>query len=85
MAKAKEKEKVKEKGKEKTKERTKEKVVVKSLPTKKIRRRDQVKKGPHGGVQVVLIDDVVHVGKQGQIVEVKSGYGLDLASERKAR
>lgn len=43
-------------------------------PAKKVRQRDQVKKGPHHGVQVVLLDDVLHVGKQGQIVEVKPGY-----------
>src|SRR6188768_673918 len=43
-------------------------------PKKKIRRRNQVKKGPHGGTIVVLVNDLAHVGKQGEIVEVKPGY-----------
>src|SRR5262245_5068394 len=43
----------------------------KAPPTKKVRVRQQVAKGPHGGVRVVLAEDVTHVGKQGQVVEVK--------------
>src|SRR5258707_6769404 len=43
-------------------------------PKKKIRRRNQVKKGAHGGTVVVLVNDLTHVGKQGEIVEVKPGY-----------
>jgi len=43
-------------------------------PKKKIRKRKQVKKGPHGGTLVVLVNDLVHVGKQGDLVEVKPGY-----------
>lgn len=31
-------------------------------------------RGPHGGVQLLLIQSVDHLGKQGDIVEVKSGY-----------
>jgi large subunit ribosomal protein L9 len=40
-----------------------------------IRRRNQVLKGPHGGMQLLLTDDVPHLGKQGDLVEVKHGYG----------
>ena len=49
---------------------------VKTLnqPKKKIRKRKQVKKGPHGGTIVVLVNDMAHVGKQGEIVEVKPGF-----------
>ncbi|QEL15272.1 50S ribosomal protein L9 [Limnoglobus roseus] len=47
----------------------------KKLPTKKIRQRNQVLKGTHGGMQLVLIEDVTHLGKQGDLVEVKAGYG----------
>ena len=49
---------------------------VKTLnqPKKKIRKRKQVKKGPHGGTVVVLVNDMAHVGKQGEIVEVKPGF-----------
>lgn len=42
------------------------------MPTKK---RNQVLKGKHGGMQLVLTEDVPHLGKQGDLVEVKAGYG----------
>src|SRR6266446_5669896 len=42
------------------------------MPQKK---RNQVLKGKHGGMQLVLTEDVTHLGKQGDLVEVKSGYG----------
>src|SRR5215218_9684161 len=63
----------------KTKEATKggkskAKAETKALPTKKVRQRQQVNKGPHGGTRVVLVEDVTHVGKTGQVVEVKPGY-----------
>jgi len=32
-------------------------------------------KGPHGGMHLVLTEDVAHLGKQGDVVEVKPGYG----------
>ena len=37
--------------------------------------RNQVRKGSHGGMQLVLTEDVQHLGKQGDLVEVKSGFG----------
>ena len=42
------------------------------MPTKQ---RNQVRKGNHGGMQLVLVEDVPHLGKQGDLVEVKHGYG----------
>src|SRR5438876_3175620 len=42
------------------------------MPTKQ---RNQVRKGSHRGMQVVLTEDVTHLGKQGELVEVRSGYG----------
>lgn len=39
------------------------------------KRRNQVRKGTHGGMQLVLTEDVTHLGKQGDLVEVKLGYG----------
>src|SRR5713101_7994231 len=39
------------------------------------KQRQQVRKGPHGGMQLVLTEDVQHLGKQGELVEVKAGYG----------
>jgi large subunit ribosomal protein L9 len=44
-------------------------------PAKKVRQRNQMRKGPHGGMHLVLIEDVAHLGKQGDLVEVKPGYG----------
>ena len=52
----------------------KTKPAVKALPEKKVRKRNQVKKGKNGGTLIVLIEDVAHLGKQGDLVEVKSGY-----------
>jgi large subunit ribosomal protein L9 len=42
------------------------------MPTRK---RNQVLKGKHGGMQLLLTEDVPHLGKQGDLVEVKGGYG----------
>jgi large subunit ribosomal protein L9 len=39
------------------------------------KKRNQMLKGPHGGMQLVLTDDVQHLGKQGDVVEVRPGYG----------
>src|SRR5690349_24242816 len=47
---------------------------TKAPPAKKVKRRNQVLKGAHGGWQLVLIEDVQHLGKQGEVVEVKAGY-----------
>lgn len=51
------------------------KPVGRVLPKKKIRRRNQVAKGKNGGMLIVLVEDVDHLGKQGDLVEVKPGYG----------
>lgn len=42
---------------------------------KKIKRRSQMPRGDHGGMQLLLIEDVQHVGRQGELVEVKPGFG----------
>lgn len=41
----------------------------------KMKQRNQVRKGSHGGMQLVLTEDVPNLGKQGDVVEVKAGYG----------
>lgn len=41
----------------------------------KTKQRSQILKGPHGGMQLVLTEDVQHLGKQGDVVEVRPGYG----------
>lgn len=38
-------------------------------------RRMRIPRGKHGGMQLVLTEDVQHLGKQGDVVEVKAGYG----------
>ncbi len=43
-------------------------------PKKKVKKRQQVKKDPHGNVFVVLVQDIPHLGKQGEIVRVRPGY-----------
>jgi len=54
------------------------KTAVKEKPPKPkgplVKKRNQPRKGPHGGWQLVLIEDVQHLGKQGDVVEVKAGY-----------
>src|ERR1043166_2963140 len=42
------------------------------MPTKQ---RNQVRKGSHGGMQLVLTEDVPNLGKQGDLVEVRMGFG----------
>src|SRR4051794_18940647 len=38
-------------------------------------RRHHIPKGAHRGMQLVLTEDVQHLGTQGELVEVRSGYG----------
>jgi large subunit ribosomal protein L9 len=58
-----------------TKPKADKKAGKKEPPLPKVRRRQQVKKGEHGGMLLVLVEDVTHLGKQGDLVEVKPGYG----------
>ncbi|MGB9689180.1 50S ribosomal protein L9 [Thermogutta sp.] len=34
-------------------------------------------RGPHGGVQLLLVQNVEHLGKAGDVVEVKRGYAVN--------
>ena len=48
--------------------------------TKRLKRNQLFKrlpKGEHGGIQLLLIHNVEHLGKQGDIVEVKTGYAVN--------
>src|SRR5262245_51159292 len=38
-------------------------------------KRIHIPRGTHRGMQLVLTEDVPHLGKQGELVEVRSGYG----------
>src|SRR5579885_2817712 len=40
-----------------------------------VKQRNHILRGKHGGMQLVLTEDVPHLGKQGDVVEVKPGYG----------
>ncbi len=53
----------------------------KKLPQKKVK-HNHVPRGKHGGMQLMLIDDVQHVGKAGDVVEVKMGYGRNYLMPR---
>ena len=51
------------------------------MPTKTKRanhgRFQSLPKGPTGGIQLLLIQSVDHLGKQGDVVQVKRGYALN--------
>jgi large subunit ribosomal protein L9 len=44
----------------------------KGPPKKKV--HNHPPRGPHGGLQLLLVEDVEHLGKTGEMVEVKAGY-----------
>jgi large subunit ribosomal protein L9 len=41
----------------------------------KAKQRNQVPRGKHGNMKLVLTEDVANLGKQGDLIEVKPGYG----------
>jgi len=41
------------------------------------RKNSHLPKGKRGGVELLLIHNVEHLGKQGEVVEVKRGYALN--------
>ncbi len=45
-----------------------------STTKKKLQHFPRLPKGPNGGIQLMLIQTVEHLGKAGDIIEVKSGY-----------
>lgn len=45
--------------------------------THKIPRAKRLPRGKHGGVELLLIQNVEHLGKQGDVVEVKRGYAMN--------
>lgn len=44
-------------------------------PAPKTKKRNQIVRGKSKGMLLVLTEDVQHLGKQGDVVEVKPGYG----------
>jgi large subunit ribosomal protein L9 len=45
------------------------------MPTKKQIKTRQLLKGKNGNLRLVLTEDVTYLGKQGDLVEVRPGYG----------
>ncbi len=45
------------------------------MPTKNLAKARQLIKGKNGNLRLVLTEDVPHLGKQGELVEVRPGYG----------
>lgn len=41
------------------------------------KRQKRLPVGPHGGIELLLIQSVEHLGKQGDVVEVKPGYAMN--------
>jgi large subunit ribosomal protein L9 len=66
-----------------TAQSSKGKAATKSSSTPRSERRSrkkagsQLPRGPRGGVQLLLIQSVEHLGKQGEVVEVKRGFALN--------
>ncbi|HMP03057.1 MAG TPA: 50S ribosomal protein L9 [Gemmatales bacterium] len=52
-----------------------------ALPAKKVR-RPPVPRGAHGGIQLLLVDDVEHLGRAGDVVEVRPGYARNFLLPR---
>ncbi len=50
------------------------KAPVKRYPSGRAKR---LPRGPHGGIQLLLVQPVEHLGKQGDVVEVKPGYAVN--------
>ena len=44
---------------------------------KRVRRPQRLATGPNGGVELLLIQNVDHLGSQGEVVEVKRGYAFN--------
>ena len=65
---------VEKKKKSKRKKKSQAEVSAERFP-KKLKKRQQVPKGDVGGMKLLLIENVQHVGNQGDVVEVKPGFG----------
>ena len=47
-------------------------------PKKHVHKHAQrLNRGPHGGIELLLVQSVDHLGKQGDVVEVKRGYAMN--------
>ncbi|HZZ29314.1 MAG TPA: 50S ribosomal protein L9 [Pirellulales bacterium] len=53
------------------------KASAKHKPRRKHARDKRLQRGQHGGIELLLIQSVDHLGKQGEVVEVKRGYAMN--------
>ncbi len=44
---------------------------------KRAQRHSRLNRGKHGGIELLLVQSVDHLGKQGDVVEVKRGYAIN--------
>lgn len=52
--------------------------MTKTSPQQCISRRGKrLPKGPHGGTELLLVQSVEHLGRQGEVVEVRPGYAYN--------
>ena len=51
--------------------------ISKAKQRKQLRRPKRLPKGPHGGVELLLIQSVEDLGQQGEVVEVKPGFAYN--------
>jgi large subunit ribosomal protein L9 len=50
---------------------------VRELPNKRLPATTRLPKGKRGGIELLLVHAVEHLGKQGEVVEVKRGYAYN--------
>ncbi len=48
-----------------------------STKKKSPKHTSRLNRGPHGGIELLLVQSVDHLGKQGEVVEVKRGYAVN--------
>jgi large subunit ribosomal protein L9 len=50
---------------------------VRDLPTIRVPAKSRLPKGARGGIELLLVHNVEHLGKQGEVVEVKRGFAYN--------
>ena len=50
---------------------------VRDVPTIRVPAQSRLPQGPRGGIELLLVHNVEHLGKQGEVVEVKRGFAYN--------
>ena len=50
---------------------------VRDVPTIRVPAKSRLPKGNRGGIELLLVHNVEHLGKQGEVVEVKRGFAYN--------